>query len=216
MLPEWKLQQKIHDTAVDDLFCSWNCFFWILPGHIGFGPRPRPILPHSWWLGIRLWGHCRTLPYRFQHMDSVPWTCTCGRVEHYFVFHSHSSQWASSDRLPHQSNHSVIQDTVWNLFCHHSAWNHLNKDKNVFHFQVMVIYLSVIFNIQMIFSSFGVYCTYLWNLQSSLEVQIMPPFHLEFFLKNNMYVSRSLELFMPFDHTSPFPIIYIMEINGTR
>lgn len=59
------------------------------------------------------------VPHRFQHMDSVSGTCTCSGVEHHFIFHSHSSQWASSNRLPRQSSHSVIQDTVWNLFSHH-------------------------------------------------------------------------------------------------
>ena len=58
-------------------------------------------------------------PYRFQHMDSVSWTCTCSGVEHHFVLHSHSTQWASGDCLPHQSSHSVVQDTVWNLLSHH-------------------------------------------------------------------------------------------------
>lgn len=58
-------------------------------------------------------------PYRFQHMDWVPGTRTCSGVEHHFIFHSHSSQWTSGACLPHQSSHSVIQDTVWNLFSHH-------------------------------------------------------------------------------------------------
>lgn len=137
MLPEWKLQQKIHDTAVDDLFCPWNCFLWILPGHICSRPRSRSILPHSWWLGICLRRHCRTFPYRFQHMDWVPGTRTCSGVEYHFIFHSHSSQWTSGACLPHQSSHSVIQDTVWNLFSHHPAWNHLNVNKNIFHYQDM-------------------------------------------------------------------------------
>lgn len=58
-------------------------------------------------------------PYRFQRMDSVPGTSTCSGVEHHLIFYSHSSQWSSSDCLPRQSSHSVVQDTVWNLFSHH-------------------------------------------------------------------------------------------------
>lgn len=171
MLPERKLQQKVHDTDVDDLFGPWNCFLWILPGHICFGPSSGPILPYPRWLGVRLWRHSRTFPYRFQHMESVPRTCTCSRVEHHFIFHSHSSQWASGDCLPHQSSHSVIQDTVWDLFSHHPAWNHLNKDKTVFLYQDMAIYLHLLEsnklegNIQMtVFSPVGVYCPH-WKCQ---------------------------------------------------
>lgn len=52
-------------------------------------------------------------------MDSVPGTCTCCGVEHHFIFHSHNPQWASSDHLPHQSSHAIIQDTVWKLFSDH-------------------------------------------------------------------------------------------------
>lgn len=52
-------------------------------------------------------------------MDSVPGTSTCSGVEHHLIFYSHSSQWSSSDCLPRQSSHSVVQDTVWNLFSHH-------------------------------------------------------------------------------------------------
>uniref|UniRef100_A0ABI7Y0P2 Transmembrane 4 L six family member 18 n=1 Tax=Felis catus TaxID=9685 RepID=A0ABI7Y0P2_FELCA len=98
-------------------------------------------------LGLVQGPYCRTLDGweyafegtagRFQHLDSVPGTCTCSGVEYHFIFHSHSTQWASGDCLPHQSSHSVIQDTVWKLFSHHPAWNYLNKDKNVFHYQDM-------------------------------------------------------------------------------
>lgn len=49
------------DTAVNYILWPWNFFLWILPGHISFGPCPRPILPHPQWLGIRLWRHCRTV-----------------------------------------------------------------------------------------------------------------------------------------------------------
>ncbi|KAL4677380.1 hypothetical protein H8959_020054 [Pygathrix nigripes] len=56
---------------------------------------------------------------QFQHMDSVPGTCTCCGVEYHFVFHSHNPQWASSDHLPRQSSHAIIQDTVWKLFSDH-------------------------------------------------------------------------------------------------
>ncbi|XP_073887361.1 transmembrane 4 L6 family member 18 isoform X3 [Macaca fascicularis] len=105
-------------------------------------------------LGLIQGPYCRTLDGweyafegtagRFQHMDSVPGTCTCCGVEHHFIFHSHNPQWASSDHLPHQSSHAIIQDTVWKLFSDHPAWNHLNKDKNVFHYQDMAIYLNII------------------------------------------------------------------------
>ncbi|XP_045242727.1 transmembrane 4 L6 family member 18 isoform X2 [Macaca fascicularis] len=80
-------------------------------------------------LGLIQGPYCRTLDGweyafegtagRFQHMDSVPGTCTCCGVEHHFIFHSHNPQWASSDHLPHQSSHAIIQDTVWKLFSDH-------------------------------------------------------------------------------------------------
>ncbi|KAM5274898.1 transmembrane 4 L6 family member 18 isoform 1-T2 [Hipposideros larvatus] len=110
-------------------------------------------------LGIAFSGYC--LVISALGLVQGPYCRTLNGWEYAFEGTAGRSQWASSDHLPHQSNHSVIQDTVWNLFSHHPAWNHLNKDKNVFHFQVMVIYLSVIFNIQMMFSSFGVHCTHL-------------------------------------------------------
>lgn len=58
-------------------------------------------------------------PYRFQRMDSVPGTRACSGVEHHLIFYSHSSQWASSGCLPHQSGHSAVQDPLWNLFSHY-------------------------------------------------------------------------------------------------
>lgn len=58
-------------------------------------------------------------PYRFQRMDSVPGTRARSGMEHHLIFYSHSSQWTSSDCLPHQSGHSVVQESLWNLFSHH-------------------------------------------------------------------------------------------------
>ena len=58
-------------------------------------------------------------PYRFQRMDSVPGTRACSGVEHHLIFYSHSSQWASSGCMPHQSGHSAVQDPLWNLFSHY-------------------------------------------------------------------------------------------------
>ena len=58
-------------------------------------------------------------PYRFQRMDSVSGTCAHSGMEHHLIFYSHSSQWTSSDCLPHQSGHSVVQESLWNLFSHH-------------------------------------------------------------------------------------------------
>lgn len=59
-------------------------------------------------------------PYRFQRMGSVPGTSARSGMEHHLIFYSHSSQWTSSDCLPHQSGHSAVQDSLyWNLFSHH-------------------------------------------------------------------------------------------------
>ncbi|KAM5153385.1 transmembrane 4 L6 family member 18 isoform 1-T1 [Callospermophilus lateralis] len=117
--------------VVDYLFCSGNCFLWIQPGHICSGSPPGPILPHPRWLGICLRRHRRTFSDRFQHVEPMSGAHARGGVERDFVFHPHSPQWTSGDRLPRQNLHSAFQDPVRHLLRHHPAWNHLNMDKSV-------------------------------------------------------------------------------------
>ncbi|XP_005201847.1 transmembrane 4 L6 family member 18 isoform X1 [Bos taurus] len=130
-------------------------------------------------------------PYRFQRMDSVPGTRARSGMEHHLIFYSHSSQWTSSDCLPHQSGHSVVQESLWNLFSHHPAWNHLNKDKNVFLHQDMAIYLCLLNGLE------GHFQMMFFSLQMVFAVLTgMPSFLLKFFSK--LYVSGSSEMFIPF------------------
>ncbi|XP_027399492.1 transmembrane 4 L6 family member 18 isoform X3 [Bos indicus x Bos taurus] len=130
-------------------------------------------------------------PYRFQRMDSVPGTRARSGMEHHLIFYSHSSQWTSSDCLPHQSGHSVVQESLWNLFSHHPAWNHLNKDKNVFLHQDMAIYLCLLNGLE------GHFQMMFFSLQMVFAVLTgMPSFLLKFF--SRLYVSGSSEMFIPF------------------
>ncbi|KAM5153389.1 transmembrane 4 L6 family member 18 isoform 5-T5 [Callospermophilus lateralis] len=68
---------------------------------------------------------------RFQHVEPMSGAHARGGVERDFVFHPHSPQWTSGDRLPRQNLHSAFQDPVRHLLRHHPAWNHLNMDKSV-------------------------------------------------------------------------------------
>lgn len=60
-------------------------------------------------------------PYRFQKNGFSAWNQRREQngTSSYLLFSS--SQWTSSDCLPHQSGHSAVQDSLWNLFSHHQV-----------------------------------------------------------------------------------------------
>lgn len=111
-------------------------------------------------------------PYRFQHMGSVPGTYTCSRIEHCFIFHSHSLQWLQVI-TSHHSSHSIIQDTMWHLFIITQpaiiwirTW--IVSVIKIHLFKSHVCCIEV--NIQMMACfPFGIYCAHLANLQSLPE-----------------------------------------------
>ncbi|XP_040090493.1 transmembrane 4 L6 family member 18 isoform X1 [Oryx dammah] len=93
-------------------------------------------------LGIAFSGYC--LVISALGLLQGPYCRTLDGWEYAFEGTAGRSQWTSSDCLPHQSGHSAVQDSLWNLFSHHPAWNHLNKGKNVFLHQDMAIDLCLL------------------------------------------------------------------------
>lgn len=86
------------------------------------------------------------------------------------------------------------------------ASSYLNEDKNVFHYQDMItdLVLYLMDRLEKIFNFFFCLVFFFpsWNLYYSLEISIMPLFHLIFF--SNNWLSGSLKLFIAFDQTNLF------------
>lgn len=108
---------------------------------------PYPVLHgSSIWLLLSciLNNKAVTSPYRFQHMDSVPRTCTYTEIKYHFVFYSIAHTGfkpspASSDQSFNYPKYCVLPSQLSS-----SLEASEQEKKNVFHYQDTAISLSLI------------------------------------------------------------------------